>query len=111
MKPREYINTDSICLICVLVLILGIMALSIYSLNWVICSFSTIPADCTMNAISVLAVVGVFVLIVFFGLFFTLYKVDCKKEEYAIELKRLEILERYLDELAQKNKNSRRCGC
>ena len=104
MKLEEYINTDSICFICVLVLILGITALSIYSLNWVICSLSKIPADCTMYTIYALAVVSVFVLIVFFGLVFTLYKVYCKKEEYAIELKRLGILEKHLE-------NSRRCGC
>ena len=98
MKPEGYINTDSICLICELVLILGIMALSIYSLNWVICSISKI------YTIYALTVVCVFVLIVFFGLVFTLYKVYCKKEEYAIELKRLGILEKHLE-------NSRRCGC
>lgn len=74
----------------------------IYSLNWVICSFSKIPADCTMYTIYALAVVSVFVLIVFFGLVFTLYKEDCKKEEYAIELKRLGILEKHLEELARK---------
>ena len=103
MKLEEYINTDSICFnsicfICVLVLILGITALYIYSLNWVICSISKI------YTIYALAVVSVFVLIVFFGLVFTLYKVYCKKEEYAIELKRLGILEKHLE-------NSRRCGC
>lgn len=102
MKPEEYINTDSICLICALVLILGIMALSIYSLNWVICSLSKIPADCAMNAIYALAVAGVLVLILVFGLVFTCYKVYCKKAEYEIERKRLEILEKNLEEMARK---------
>lgn len=45
---------------------------------------------------------GTLLLVLFFGLVFTLYKMDCKKEEYAIELKRLDILEKHLEKMAKK---------
>lgn len=45
---------------------------------------------------------GTLLLVLFFGLVFTLYKMDCKKKEYAIELKRLDILEKHLEEMAKK---------
>lgn len=87
------------------------MALSIYSLNWVICSLSKIPADCIIYAIYALVVAVLFVLILFFGLVFTFYKVNCKKAEYAIELKRQEILEKYLEEMAKNKKTAAGCDC
>lgn len=107
MKPKEYINTEDICLICALVF----MALSIYFFEWVIGFLSTKYNVCQINNIYALVVAVLFVLTLFFGLAFIFYKVYCKKAEYEIERKRLEILEKHLEEMAKNKKTAAGCDC
>lgn len=78
------------------------MALSIYHFELVMHCSTTTYSVCRIYNIYALVVEVLFLLMLFFGLFFTLYKVDCKQAEYEIERKRLEILKRHLDELARK---------